>query len=223
MEHMTTQPPTQPIASAEQSLVRDIATIPNAISALGALLVWHGSNHLDTGWGFGSTLAGRVADLLDGQIARKTGQTSDLGAAVDATLDKLAVTKIGRELYDRDIAPKWFLKAMGALAITNSLATALAAQQLTETSQRPTTSGKLAMASQNLALLSYAGSRLLTKQAVQSERENGQEPTRRSAKVVRRLGHTAAVLGIGLGMKAAGSYITRAVRARSYSSRPAQE
>ena len=86
-----------PIKSREKTLRfnprTDIPTIPNAMSIAGAVLALRGAKRIDTTAGIAQVAAGRFIDVLDGIVARKTGQTSDFGALLDAGLDK-AVTAI---------------------------------------------------------------------------------------------------------------------------------
>jgi CDP-diacylglycerol--glycerol-3-phosphate 3-phosphatidyltransferase len=64
---------------------------PNALSLLGmgagigaGLLVWRGHPY----WALGAGFLCGVFDLVDGQVARLTGRTSDFGAFLDSTLDR---------------------------------------------------------------------------------------------------------------------------------------
>lgn len=75
-------------------IVKDIFTIPNLISVTGAALAIHGSEKIDTAEGLAECAVGRLADVLDGKVARMTGQTSNFGAALDATTDKIVMAKI---------------------------------------------------------------------------------------------------------------------------------
>jgi phosphatidylglycerophosphate synthase len=70
-----------------------IFTPANAISLIGLALVVVGSANITTQTGVLMIIGGRAMDLIDGYVARATKE-SDLGAAIDATFDKLAVAAI---------------------------------------------------------------------------------------------------------------------------------
>ena len=63
-----------------RKVAKDVFTIPNFISMIGAALVMHGSEKIDTPEGLAECAVGRLADVLDGKVARMTGQTSNFGA-----------------------------------------------------------------------------------------------------------------------------------------------
>lgn len=69
-----------------------ILTIPNALSFLRLLLipifVWLYLNEY-SGWTAAVLILSGVTDVIDGFIARKFGQTSDFGKALDPVADKL--------------------------------------------------------------------------------------------------------------------------------------
>ncbi len=71
----------------------DIITPANAVSVMGLMLVVAGSLRLDTLPGVILIGTGRLLDIADGYIARRT-RTSEFGAALDASLDKLAILVI---------------------------------------------------------------------------------------------------------------------------------
>lgn len=83
-------------------------TAANAVTATGLLLTVFGSIRLDSVLGFLSILAGRLFDLVDGLVARKTG-SSEFGAKLDAVADKLAVLAIVIGAWYFQLLPKWFL------------------------------------------------------------------------------------------------------------------
>ncbi len=83
----------------------DILTIPNAMSIAGAVLAWRGAKRIDTAAGIAQVAAGRFIDILDGIVARKTGQTSDFGALLDAGLDKAVTAIILYEIKSKNLSP----------------------------------------------------------------------------------------------------------------------
>lgn len=141
---------------------KNVLTIPNLVSLCGFLLVLAGcallfmaDSRAETGAGLAFVVAGRLADLLDGKLARHSGQTSRFGAALDASLDKLAGLAIITTMWARDLAPAWALVLILAQNIANSLATLWATRLSPHKGLKPTDNGKYAMALQNLALGLY--------------------------------------------------------------------
>lgn len=82
-------------------IAKDIFTVPNLISVTGAALAIHGSEKIDTAEGLAECAVGRLADVLDGKVARMIGQTSNFGAALDATTDKIVMAKILYEMHKK--------------------------------------------------------------------------------------------------------------------------
>lgn len=77
---------------------------PNSLTTLGALVVGTSAVLFGVGWvrgGAALLLASGIVDTLDGQVARRTGQTSAFGAFYDSTLDRVGdgVTFIGIGAY----------------------------------------------------------------------------------------------------------------------------
>ena len=70
---------------------------------IGAALAMRGSEEIDTPEGL-AEMRGRGDQLtvLDGIVARTTGQTSNFGAALDATTDKIVMAKILYELHKKE-------------------------------------------------------------------------------------------------------------------------
>jgi hypothetical protein len=83
---------------------RDVATVPNLVSVAGLLLTVHGARRLHTPAGIAEVTVGRLLDLADGYLARALDQSSQLGAGLDALLDKAGVTAVGLQLW-RGCAP----------------------------------------------------------------------------------------------------------------------
>ncbi len=177
----------------------EVATLPNAISVTGFALALHGASHLDTPVGLAETATGRLLDLVDGPVARATGQSSEFGATVDATLDKFAGLAIVASEWRKDLAPKAALVAMLGQNVANSVATAVAIKRHPDLDLSPTRDGKYAMASQNLALAAYAQSQIV------------QENYPRTSHLLRSIGHAATAVGVGYyGVKATADYVRRA-------------
>ena len=89
-----------------RKVAKDVFTIPNLISVTGAALAMHGSEKIDTPEGLAECAVGRLADVLDGKVARMTGQTSNTGATLDATTDKIVMAKILYEMNKKRVGSK---------------------------------------------------------------------------------------------------------------------
>ncbi len=135
----------------------EIFTIPNAMTAVGGALTWDGANTLEEPSGFAKVVVGRSLDALDGTVARKTGQTSDFGALLDAGIDKVATAKLVGEMWRRNAAPKGVLSTIALFHAINAGATFFANIRRTTAPTRPTKSGKLAMAAETVSLFAYTG------------------------------------------------------------------
>ena len=183
-------------------VAKDVFTIPNSISMIGAALAMRGSEEIDTPEGLAKCAVGRSADVLDGIVARTTGQTSNFGAALDATTDKIVMAKILYEMYKKGLAPKHVL---GIVALLNSInagvtgITNLRSDKKAET--RPTKSGKLAMAGETVTLISYIAAHIAE-----------QDKNPKLAKLLRKLGAAAFAASLPFAAHATCTYIKRAVK-----------
>ena len=183
------------------TFIRDALTIPNAMSLAGGKLTWDGAENLEEVSGLVQVVIGRSIDVADGAVARATGQTSDVGAAVDAVTDKLVTGKLLYEMLKKDAAPKSVIGAIAVLNTINAIATGIANYRSKHKGEtRPTKSGKLAMAGETLALFAYAG-------AYTAEHNDKSE----LAKTLRRVGRTAFIGSLPLAAHASWTYIKRAI------------
>ena len=177
----------------------DIPTIPNAMSIAGAILAWRGAKRIDTAAGIAQVAAGRFIDVLDGIVARKTGQTSDFGALLDAGLDKAVTAIILYEIKSKNLAPTEIIAAITAFNGINAVASAKTIVEAGDETVRPEISGKLALAFETSSLLAHLlGSRLET---------TGQGQL---ARVARGIGDLAFAVSLPLAFKSTLSYIERA-------------
>lgn len=183
-------------------ITKDIFTIPNLISVTGAALAIHGSEKIDTAEGLAECAVGRLADVLDGKVARMTGQTSNTGAALDATTDKIVMAKILYEMNKKELAPKYVLGAVATLNSINAVATGIANLRSDEKAEtRPTKSGKVGLAMETAALVAYAAAELADK------RTDNPKP----AKLLRKLGAGAFAASLPFAAHATCTYVKRAV------------
>ena len=186
-----------------RKVAKDIFTVPNLISVTGATLAIRGSKKIDTVEGLTKCAVGRLADVLDGKVARMTGQTSNTGAALDATTDKIVMAKILYEMNKRELAPKHVLGTVAILNSMNAAATGIANLRSDEKAEtRPTKSGKVGLAMETAALVAYAAAELADK------RTDSPKP----AKLLRKLGAGAFAASLPFAVHATCTYIERAVK-----------
>ena len=182
-------------------IAKDVFTIPNLISVTGAALAIRGSEKIDTAEGLTECAVGRLADVLDGKVARMTGQTSNFGAALDATTDKIVMAKILYEMNKKELAPKYVLGTVAVLNSINAVATGIANLRSDEKAEtRPTKSGKLAMAGETVTLISYIAAHITE-----------QDKNPKLAKLLRKLGAVAFATSLPLATHATYTYVKRAV------------
>ena len=179
---------------------------------IGAALVMHGSEKIDKPEGLAECAVGRLADVLDGKIARMTGQTSNFGAALDATTDKIVMAKILYEMYKKGLAPKKVLVAVAAPNLINALATGITNLRSDEKAEtRPTKSGKLAMAGETVTLISYIAAHIAE-----------QDKNPKLAEILRKLGAGAFAASLPFAAHATCTYIKRAIDGDSEKEKPRQ-
>ncbi len=193
-------------------VAKDVFTIPNFISMTGAALAIHGSEKIDTAEGLAECAVGRLADVLDGKVARMTGQTSNFGAALDATTDKIVMAKILYEMNKKGLAPKHVLGIVATLNLINAGATGIANLRSDKKGEtRPTKSGKLAMAGETVTLISYIAAHIAE-----------QDKNPKLAKLLRKLGAGAFAASLPFAAHATCTYIKRAINGDSEKEKPRQ-
>ena len=194
-------------------IAKDIFTVPNLISVAGAALAIHGSEKIDTAEGLAECAVGRLADVLDGKVARMTGQTSNFGAALDATTDKIVMAKILYEMNKKELAPKYVIGTVALLNSINAGATGIANLRSEEKAEtRPTKSGKVGLAMETVALVAYAAAELADK------RTDNPKP----AKLLRKLGAGTFAASLPFAAHATYTYIKRAVKGNAEKEEPRQ-
>lgn len=196
---------------AVRKVAKDVLTVPNLISVAGAALVMHGSKEIYTAKGLAECTVGRLADVLDGKVARMTGQTSNTGAALDATTDKIVMAKILYEMNKKELAPKYVLGTVAILNSINAVATGIANLRSDEKAEtRPTKSGKVGLAMETVALVAYAAAELADK------RTNSPKP----AEILRKLGAGAFAASLLPAAHATRTYIERAINGNAEKENP---
>lgn len=196
-----------------RKVAKDVFTIPNFISMTGAALAIQGSKKIGTVKGLTECAVGRLADVLDGKVARMTGQTSNTGAALDATTDKIVMAKILYEMNKKELAPKYVLGTVAVLNSINAVATGIANLRSDEKAEtRPTKSGKVGLAMETAALVAYAAAELADK------RTDNPKP----AKLLRKLGAGAFAASLPFAVHATHTYIKRAINGNAEQEEPRQ-
>ena len=199
---MRTMKKSRETSPAVRKVAKDVLTVPNLISVAGAALAIHGSKEINTAKGLTECAVGRLADVLDGIVARMTGQTSNTGAALDATTDKIVMAKILYEMNKKELAPKRVLGTVAVLNSINAAATGIANLRSDEKAEtRPTKSGKVGLAMETAALVAYAAAELVDK------RTDSPKP----AKLLRKLGAGAFAASLPFATHATYTYIKRAI------------
>ena len=206
MEQMPKEPENLPNDGADSDRKplfnrKDIFTIPNAMSITGGILTWHGAGSIENTAGLSEVIIGRIIDVLDGAVARATGQTSDLGAGVDAGIDKVVTAKLLCDLTRKDAAPKPVIGTIALLNTINAAATGIANIRNREkgASDRPSKSGKLAMAGETITLFAYAGA--------YTAEHNGHPGL---AEMLRKFGCATLIVSLPFATHAAHEYLKRA-------------
>ena len=196
-----------------RKVAKDVLTVPNLISVAGATLAIRGSEKINTAEGLAECAVGRLADVLDGKVARMTGQTSNTGAALDATTDKIVMAKILYEMNKKGLAPKRVLGTVAVLNSINAVATGIANLRSDEKAEtRPTKSGKVGLAMETAALVAYAAAELADK------RTDSPKP----AKLLRKLGAGAFAASLPFAVHATHTYIKRAINGNAEKEEPRQ-
>ena len=209
MRNMKNGRETSPTVS---KVAKDVFTIPNFISMTGAALAIRGSEKIDKAEGLVECAVGRLADVLDGKVARMTGQTSNFGAALDATTDKIVMAKILYEMNKKGLAPKHVLGIVATLNLINAGATGIANLRSDEKGEtRPTKSGKLAMAGETVTLISYIAAHIAE-----------QDKNPKLAEILRKLGAGAFAASLPFAAHATCTYIKRAINGDSEKEKPRQ-
>ena len=193
------------VFSTVRKVAKDVLTVPNLISVAGATLAIRGSEKINTAEGLAECAVGRLADVLDGKVARMTGQTSNFGAALDATTDKIVMAKILYEMNKKGLAPKRVLGTVAILNSINAVATGIANLRSDEKAEtRPTKSGKVGLAMETAALVAYAAAELVDK------RTDSPKP----AEILRKLGAGAFAASLPFAVHATHTYIKRAINGK---------
>lgn len=93
-----------------------ILTVPNLLTFLRIgivpLFLWLALGRENLGLAVAAAFLGIATDLLDGRIARRYGQISRLGIALDPLSDRLGIAAAAVVLIVKDLAPVWAVLAV---------------------------------------------------------------------------------------------------------------
>jgi len=107
---------------------QDIFTPANAVTIVGGALAVHGATHIHELSGVLEFGAGRMLDICDGFIARRT-HSSPFGEGLDATVDKAAIAAGVGEAWHQNAVPWEVLAVIALINITNASANLYAKRQ----------------------------------------------------------------------------------------------
>lgn len=139
--------------------LRDVFSPANLLTIIGLLLVIAGSLQLTTWRGFALLVIGRILDMLDGPVARRT-HTSRFGALVDGAADKIAVLAITIALWAFSLAPTAIVVFI--LAQNIIVASIIVIASLRGIHAETSHAGKRNMFLQNVAMLLFVAASLST-------------------------------------------------------------
>jgi phosphatidylglycerophosphate synthase len=102
----------------------DVITPANVVDGAAFGLALHAVPRLDQWQGIAEATIAYGADWVDGDLARATGTSSDLGATVDSVGDKIKVLLAGIKMWRDDLADRDALLAVGAQNMATTALTA---------------------------------------------------------------------------------------------------
>lgn len=184
---------------------RGILTPGNVLSAFGLVLVLWGLAVLSNGHAAAGLVAigfGRLADVLDGMAADRTGTKSPLGELLDTTFDKIEVLVTVLVFVARNITPWWLV----ALILLQHLGIVIASllARLRHASLHPSRAGKLSMAGVWIALGLFGIAHLFIVHG-----------WKLAEWIALGSGYAAAVISLGLGTAAAAAYYRQVSAAKA--------
>jgi phosphatidylglycerophosphate synthase len=127
----------------------DVLTPANLITVAGLALSIHGATHINEVSGVIEYGVGRVFDMADGYVARRT-HASRLGEMLDAVSDKAAIAFVLFEAWHQDVGPEAVLAIVALYNVVNAVANTYAEKH--EANPKTNKAGKFAMFGQNAAL-----------------------------------------------------------------------
>ena len=181
-----------------------ILTPGNALSAFGLALVLWGLLLLVDGHTAAGLIAigfGRLADILDGMAADRTGTKSPLGELLDTTFDKIGILATVLVFVAYGFTPWWLVAAILLQHLAIVIASLLA--RLRRVPLHPSRSGKLSMAGVWTALGLFGVAHLFSTHG-----------WKLAEWIALAGGYSAAAGALGLGVAAAVSYCRQVMIAR---------
>jgi len=147
----------------KSSVLSDVLTPANAITIVGFALTVIGAFKLNTFSGLVLAASGRVLDIVDGAVARRT-HASHLGALLDAGADKISMLAMLIAMYYFQLAPVLFLSFVFVYHAAIVYMSLNGEKHGVEA--KPTVLGKYTMFLHIAALLSFALSDVITRYSV---------------------------------------------------------
>lgn len=178
----------------------DLISIPNAMTIAGCFLSCNGAKDLSKPANIAKIAVGRGIDVMDGVVARKFNQESNFGAFLDASSDKISTLRVVSEAYKQKAVPKSIIASTAIRQSVNAVATVNTMILRPGEPIRPTKTGKIGMALENLGVISLLGSHSL-------ENRN-----KKASNLLNIAGKTAIMLSIPLSWHATYQYVKRQKR-----------
>ncbi|MDO4781424.1 MAG: CDP-alcohol phosphatidyltransferase family protein [Candidatus Saccharibacteria bacterium] len=198
------------LALDNKDIVEQIGSIPNIVSAVSGIATWKGAEKLGTLEGLLMIVAGRTGDVIDGKLARWLNQSSQFGAAFDASIDKIVVGKLLYEAWRAEAVPRKQLALILGTQALNTTLTTIAFFRDPHQRLRPTKTGKYTMAAQNLCLFSHiAGHTFATMGESGEYAEQTSEMLDLLGRACHKLGDATAVASMPLAATTAIEYAQR--------------
>ena len=199
-----------------KAIVEQIGSIPNVVSAMSGLTTWRGAEQIGTLKGLLMIVAGRTGDVVDGKLARWLEQSSQFGAAFDATIDKTVVSKLIYEAWQKEAAPRKQLALIIGSQALNAALTGVVFLRNPHRRWRPSKTGKYTMAVQNLCLFSHiAGHTFETMSQSDEYTEQATEMFDLLGQACHKIGDATALASIPMTAATAIEYAQRIPQARN--------
>lgn len=148
---------------------KGIVTLANGISVAGGIAVMDGIYDISQNQmasGIFKIFWGRVADVIDGVVAGKTGTKSPLGEAVDASIDKATIAAALIVFGVTDVVPMAAVAVVGGQNLANAGLTAVAKARGNEI--HPNKEGKITTFGQWAGIGSFLIAEAVSNPAVQT-------------------------------------------------------
>lgn len=198
-----------------KEILEQIGSTPNIVSAISGVATWKGAEQIGTLKGLLMIVAGRTGDVIDGKLARWLEQSSQFGAAFDATIDKVVVSKLIYEAWQKEAVPRKQLAFIVGSQALNAALTGVAFLRNPHRHWRPSKTGKYTMAAQNVCLFSHiAGHTFETMSKSDEYTEQTTEMFDLLGRACHKIGDATAIASIPMATATAIEYTQRISRSR---------